>query len=292
MAMQRRRERHRDRQGGKRPLLIIATVVCVAVMVFSAGMLIRYALEYAEGDALYEELGNARKEGVETSNPVVPTPGTDNPGQEENPDPDAPETIEVIPVPDAIAGMQIDFESLQEINPDVIGWLYCPDTVIDYPVVQGEDNSYYLTHLYDGKKNSNGSIFMDYRGSADFSDVNTLIYGHHMKNGKMFASLEGYKKQVYYDAHPALYLFTPDGNYEIQVFAGIVQSGQTAPPYTSFSDEAQYLELLASLNERSTFKSDVEVPVFAQLITLMTCTYDYQDARYYLVGKLVKVGAW
>jgi sortase B len=261
-----------------------ATVICVAVFLLSAGMLIRYWAEYAEGDALYDELGRARTE----STPVpAPSGASGGPGL-----PPEPSVTAEPPGPEAIAGMEIDFEALLAINPDVVGWLYCPDTVIDYPVVRGKDNSYYLHHLYDGTPNSNGSIFMDYRSSADFTDINTLVYGHHMKSGKMFAGLEGYKKQAYYDAHPALYLFTPAGNYEIQVFAGIIQSGQLPPLPVSFSDEKSYTDLITGLMSKSTFSSDAAVPVFSPLITLVTCTYDYSDARYYLAGKLVKVGQW
>jgi sortase B len=237
----------------RHPLLTAATVLCAAVLIFSVIMLVRYWLEYAEGDALYEELGGAK---------VV-----------------EPVESETDPFPAAIAGMKIDFSSLRAVNPGVVGWLYGPGTVIDYPIVQGEDNSFYLTHLYDGKRNGNGSLFMDYRNNADFSDVNTLIYGHHMKTGKMFGSLEGYKKQEYYDAHPVLYLFTPAEIYEIQVFAGIVQSGKMSALPVSFPDEESYNDLIADLKGNSTFSSDVKTPALAPLITLVTCTYDYKDAR-------------
>lgn len=90
--------------------------------------------------------------------------------------------------------------------------------------MQGTDNSYYLKHLYTEEYNGAGSIFLDSRNSSDLSDRHTVIYGHHLKNGAMFSSLTGYKKQDYYEAHPTLYLMTPEKNYEIKVFAGYVAS--------------------------------------------------------------------
>lgn len=97
--------------------------------------------------------------------------------------------------------LDIDFAALKEASPDLVGWLYCPDTVVSYPVVQGQDNSYYLSHLADGSENRNGCLFMDCGNRSGLSDENTLIYGHHMASGKMFACLVSYAEQEYYEAH-------------------------------------------------------------------------------------------
>ena len=91
----------------------------------------------------------------------------------------------------------VDFESLRESGPDIIGWLNLPDTVINYPVTQTDDNEYYLHHLYDGTYNKVGCLFADYENKADFSDRNTIIYGHNMRDGSMFAVLNEYDEQSY-----------------------------------------------------------------------------------------------
>ena len=109
----------------------------------------------------------------------------------------------------------VDFASLQEINPDIVGWIYIERTEINYPVVQGNDNQYYLKHLFSGEWNGSGCIFLDSRNRADFSDRHSIIYGHHMKNGSMFSGLTEYKKQEFYDSHSVALLLTPDKNYEI-----------------------------------------------------------------------------
>lgn len=113
------------------------------------------------------------------------------------------------------APISIDFEQLCQVNPDIIGWIYCEDTVINYPVLKGNDNDYYLHHTYDGTYSASGSIFVDAENADDFADSNTIIYGHHMKNGSMFASLSKWADQDYYEAHPVMWLLTPKQNYKI-----------------------------------------------------------------------------
>ena len=119
---------------------------------------------------------------------------------------------------------QVDFDSLRAVNPEIVAWLSIDDTNIDYPVVQHSDNDYYLHHLFTGEWNSSGCLFMDCNNLADFSDLHTIIYGHHMDNGSMFQNLMGYKGQSFYDEHPTAQLFTPGGTYTVEFFAGYVTS--------------------------------------------------------------------
>ncbi|MEE0776941.1 MAG: class B sortase, partial [Bacillota bacterium] len=112
----------------------------------------------------------------------------------------------------------VDFQALQAINSDVTAWLYQAGTGINYPVVQGRDNDYYLNHLLNGDKNKYGTPFIDYRTIDVFHTSMTIIYGHNMKNGAIFASLTEYKSQSYYDAHPTMTLLTPNGNYTLEIF--------------------------------------------------------------------------
>ena len=90
------------------------------------------------------------------------------------------------------------------------GWLYCPDTALNYPVVQGKDNIKYLQRDLDGKYLASGTLFVDFENGALGEDTNYIIYGHNMKNGTMFAQLSGYKSQEFYDAHPYAMLLTPN----------------------------------------------------------------------------------
>ena len=93
-----------------------------------------------------------------------------------------------------------DFTKLVELNDQSVGWITIDGTAIDYPVVQGDDNSYYLTHDFNNSSSIQGSIFMDYRNQPDFSDWNNIVYGHNMDNGSMFGALVKYRKQAFYEA--------------------------------------------------------------------------------------------
>lgn len=185
--------------------------------------------------------------------------------------------------------IQVDFEMLQQENADIIAWIYCPDTPIHYPVVQGEDNSYYLRRLLDGEYNTNGTLFLDYRNSSDFGNFNSIIYGHHMKNGAMFGTLVKYKEQGYYDAHPFLYLLTPEQNYKVELIAGYVTSSDSEL-YSLADTQEEMAALLETATEKSTFVSETMADADDFLLTLSTCSYEYDNARYVVIGKLTKIG--
>ncbi len=180
----------------------------------------------------------------------------------------------------------IDFEKLKAQNKDVVGWIFNKNGVINYPVLQGKDNSYYLNHLISGKKNINGSIFMDCAANPNFKDANTLIYGHSMDNGSMFRTLLNYKKQSYYDKYPEFYIYTPDGNYKLLIFAAYeTKSNDTA--YGRIYSETGFNKLVAHASSKSKIKTNVEVSVGDKLVTLSTCAYSSKNARFIVMGKLV-----
>ena len=183
----------------------------------------------------------------------------------------------------------VDFESLRETNPDVIGWIYIEGTEINYPVVQGADNSFYLSHLYDGTYNSAGCIFMDVKCASDFSGKNSVLHGHHMKNGSMFAGLVDYKKQGFYEKHTTAFLITPQERYKIQFFSGYVASEASRSWDISFTDDSFDI-WLSELAELSCFKSEIAPTIEDRVVTLSTCSYEFQDARFVLHGVLENCG--
>lgn len=180
--------------------------------------------------------------------------------------------------------IEVDFDALREISSDVVAWIYCPDTQINYPVVQGSDNIYYLSHLMDDSYNVNGTIFMDYRGKADFSDVNNIIYGHHMKSGAMFANLIKYKEKGFYEAHPVMYLFTPEQTYRLDLLAGLVVEADD--PIYNFDLDTEQVQYYMS---RSTFASKAKVNSDYPLVTLSTCSYEFEEARYVVLAQMVPI---
>ena len=162
------------------------------------------------------------------------------------------ESGETEPAP---VGPTIDFAGLEEINEDCVAWIYIEDTAINYPVVQGSDNSYYLKHLIDGKWNSAGCIFLDSRVDSDISDRHSIIYGHHMKDGTMFSGLTKYKKQDYYEAHPAGLLITPEQTYRIEFFAGYVVSVEDSAWKIGFESDEEFETWIKEAKQRSWFES-------------------------------------
>lgn len=225
-----------------------------------------------------QEQANSRLNDDLVDMAVIPTDGNDTP-QENLSQRSENETVPII----------VDFDVLCRGNQDIVGWLYCADSIINYPVVQGDDNDYYLHHLLDESENSSGTLFVDFRNAEDFSDWHTIIYGHNMRNDTMFGTLTEYSSQEYYDAHPVMYLLTPMQNYKIELVAGYV---------TSFNSEIYGIKncieerntLLQTALDKSDFKSAADINDDDQLITLSTCSYEYENARYVLIGVLREIG--
>lgn len=182
----------------------------------------------------------------------------------------------------------VDFDTLHnEVNENIIAWLYCPETVIDYPVVQGEDNDYYLRHLADGTFNYNGCLFIDYRNDSNLLDRNTYIYGHHMQSGAMFASIVNYSNEDYYHEHPVLFLTFGKHQYLLEPFSGYTTTKNGNAYEIEFSSDHEYAEWLRSAVESSEFIPDaITISTNDQIITLSTCAYSFNDARYVLHCKL------
>jgi len=184
---------------------------------------------------------------------------------------------------------EINFKALIEVNPDVIGWIYSPDTTINYPVVQGNDNAYYLKHLADGTENRNGCPFLDVQNRPDFTDDNSIIYGHHMQNGTMFASISWYEDQSYYDEHPMMYLMTPEAAYRIELFSGYITTMDSSAYMQTFGSIREHTDWLKEVSGRSDFRANLEISAYDRVITLSTCAYRFENARYVLHGKLVEL---
>ena len=181
----------------------------------------------------------------------------------------------------------IDFDALRAINPDIIGWLRYEGTPIDYPVVQGTDNDKYLKVMFDGTPGSFGTIFADCADTAPFRQFNTIVYGHHMKDGSMFAGLSKLKDQDWCAAHPYMELITTEGRYRLEVWAFLNQpsdSGIYANNISGSEEKAAYIALAGRLADYTT---DVSVGPDDRLVLLSTCAYEYQDARYIVVCKMV-----
>lgn len=253
-------------------ILALIAVLCVTILVVSIIMITSTTNEYAEGVETYGDLAqHVSLPPVELAKPA------------NTPDPNSLSDAEATPS----AWPSVDFKALSRINPDIVGWIICEDTRINYPVVQGDDNVYYLKHLFDGKYNGAGSLFVDANNEPGFVDHNTVIYGHNMKDKSMFAVLLEYKKQEFFDRHPSMLLLTPDGNYTIELFSGYVANVKDKCWELWFPSNTEFEQWITDTKLRSSFKSPVEVSASDRFITLSTCSYEFDNARYVVVGKLV-----
>ncbi|WP_312446447.1 class B sortase [Lacrimispora sp.] len=243
-------------------LLLIGSI---CVIVFSGYKLKESLQIYAEGDQNYENL----KEQVRH--------------QESSSSSDDAEDIPPV---------FIDFEALKKINSDAAAWLYSPDTIIDYPVMRAHDYDWYLHHLPDGTYNANGTLFLDYNCPEDFSGGLSIIYGHHMKSGGMFGSLTEYKEQDYFEEHPYLYLYTEQRSYRIDLKYGcVISAGEWRD--RAFMYEVNRKALLSYASSKTTFESSAEYTDRDRLLVLSTCSYEFDDARYVVIGILrPEYGDW
>ena len=255
---------------------ITVVFLCAALALGGGFLMVRDICQYTESAGAYDDLASL----------------VELPEQTEAPEDDTTETEPAEEDPSVVLPV-VDFEALRETGPDIIGWLSLPDTVINYPVTQADDNEYYLHHLYDGTYNKVGCLFADYENKADFSDRNTIIYGHNMRDGSMFAALNEYDEQSYFDTHKQMYLVTPEGNYLCEIFAAFVakpsESGSDTSPWRlSWKDDGSYTTWLTAMAERSVVETDVTVTSSDKVLTLSTCTPG-GASRFIVMAKLVEV---
>ena len=266
-----------SRNTPKRKVVGIAVVSLCGLLALGSGFLmVRDLNQYSESAGAYEDIASHVELPEQTE-----APEDDNTETEP-----ARENLSVV-LP------TVDFEALRETSPDIIGWLALPDTAINYPVTQADDNEYYLHHLYDCTYNKTCCLFADYENQENFSDRNTIIYGHNMRDGSMFATLNEYDEQSYYDGHPQMYLVTPDGGYVVEIFTAFVakpsESGSDTSPWRlSFKDDGAYTTWLSEMAGRSVIETDVTVTSSDKVLTLSTCTPG-GASRFIVMGKLAAV---
>ena len=188
----------------------------------------------------------------------------------ELPEPEEEKVVWVDPYADALAAM--DFTALRQVNPEVLGWILIPGTNINFPITQGADNTFYLGHSWDGSPNQYGSIFLECMNSPDLTDFNTIIYGHRMNDGSMFASLHDFAQQDYWSAHPYVYIVTGDGVYRYEIFSTYVADTDSSTYGLSFNQEQTRIDFLRMALENSEIDTGITPATTDRIITLSTCT--------------------
>ena len=180
----------------------------------------------------------------------------------------------------------INWDKLLKINGDTVAWIRNPGTVIDYPVLQGEDDEYYLHRLINREYDFKGSIFMAAANDPKFKDFNTIIYGHRMKDGSMFHSLADYLEDGFYEKHKVMQIFTPKRDYDLHVFAAMEVPVDSPLYKIDFQDDEEKQEYLNQIDAESVLDTDVEPTTEDHIVMLSTCAYDYENARDLVFGVL------
>ncbi len=187
----------------------------------------------------------------------------------------------------------IDFAELSSINPDIYAWIRIPDTQIDYPVLQREeDDTYYLRHNSSGRYAFAGSIYTEEANSRDFKDPMTVLYGHNMRDGSMFQNLHFFEDETFFAEHPEFFIYLPGYRLTYEIFAAYRFDDTHLLGAFDFSKKkgrrAYIREVFAGISMGQNTREDVKVTAKDKLVTLSTCTSDQADGRYLVQAVLKK----
>ena len=247
-------------------LLTIALIAAIAVFCYAAFNLYHIYTEYRKGTDEYNQIEEMAVTERDADSAEVAGP-----------------SAQIKPP------IEVDFDKLKSVNEDVVGWIYVdalPD--ISYPIVKGKDNQTYLHQTYEKNYNFAGTIFVDYENSGDFSDCNTLVYGHNMKNGSMFGHLKKFREDdKLYKQDKYFWILTPERNYRYEIISAYT-TGVNSDTYTLFKGPGEefekYLETIKGYSEIKT--DDTDLTIKDRIVTLSTCTGN-ESTRFVVQGKRV-----
>lgn len=182
----------------------------------------------------------------------------------------------------------MDFSELLAENPDCIGWIQFPNLSINYPIVQGEDNQEYLRTTFWGEPATAGCIFIDEANAPDFTDDNTFIYGHNMRDETMFGMLKYYEDEEFYRENPGFYLYTPEATYYCEIYAcHRVNTRELSRELTiCYESEEEYLGYIDGELDTACYETGVEVSARDRTITLLTCSREEENSRMLVHAKI------
>lgn len=269
----------------KSVVYLLSAGVCLLIMVAAIVFIIKYYVGNSRENAMYESL-QAAATGFPIPSPSPSAAPTATPAATAaSPKPEIPN--------DEAISRTVDFITLQEeTNADIYAWLSIPDTQIDYPVLQhASDDTYYLNYNLDGSKGYPGCIYTERENAKDFSDFNTVIYGHNMKNGSMFHDLHNYEDESFLPDHPYVYIYTPDRVLRYKIFAAYRYDDRHllySFDYATEEGRNGYLSEIFNIRSMSAVRDDqVEVTAGDNLITLSTCVGNQAENRYLVQAVLV-----
>ncbi len=268
-------------------LTILLALAFVASGIWMTGYFAQYALARRQNDSAQIMAGLQEQTPAAPVEEILPEPipaaiapqpepePIPEPADEPEPEPEAAPRPAAEPVVDAYAPdlAQTDLAALQQINPEVIGWISIPETMLSYPLMQGEDNQYYLKHTWKKDYSNLGSLYMDYRNDSSLADFNTILYGHRMRGDDMFGSLKYYDEQTHWESHPAVYIATDEGVRRYDIFAAYEIDITNCHTYRLGLDETEgqqaYIDYCTGL---SVLETGIVPEPGDHILTMSTCT--------------------
>lgn len=263
----------------------IIRLVLLVVFAVSTVLLIRQWRDNTDAEAAYQD---AVSIAMQKTAEKLPEKTKAEPAEPEKPVTIwVPAPVEDDPVMEEMTG--ISLAALREVNPDVTGWIRIPETKVDYPILQGEDNDFYLNHTWEKEPNSLGSIFLEHQSSPDLTDYNTIIYGHNMKNGAMFGDLDLFSLQRFWENHPYVYILTDDGVYRYEIFA-FCQAEVESLTYGLNPRRTDTKEKFLNLSlETAWYDTGIKPLVTDRILTLSTCSGGGYTHRFVVQARLPMV---
>jgi sortase B len=177
---------------------------------------------------------------------------------------------------------------LQAINPDVCAWLTLDNTHVDYPVLHGTDNSRYLNTDFYGKYSLGGSIFLDYRNSADFTDSYSLLYGHHMDGGAMFGDIVSFENETYFTQHQTGTLILNGKTFKLEIYAVLHEDAYQSPMFQNVGDAGKYAQRLEYIKQHAVQYREIGTTVNNQILAMSTCASATTNGRSILIAQMVE----
>jgi sortase B len=185
------------------------------------------------------------------------------------------------------SGSKINHAALKARNHDYIGWIKVDGTDISHPIVQSKEELFYLRRNFDKQYSIPGTIFMDYHNNKYFTDTNTMIFGHHMNDGSMFAPLKKFLKNDFFDKNKYIEIYTPEGDFRYEIFAVYETSVSNVPYKPGMMTEKDMSDFLAQVKKLALHSRELNISAQDKLLTLSTCGYDLRNARILVHAKLV-----
>lgn len=244
--------------------------VSLSVFVVAVAALVTIGVSYWQGQSRYDQLADQAFEAPENADEA------------------------------ALASFTVDWDALCAVNSDIVGWIYVPGTIINYPIMYSGDDSTYLTRDFYGNEGGwwmadYGAVFLSGIDKPDFSSVNNIVYGHNLLNGSMFADFAKLANQEEFDAHRTVYVLTPKGNYRLNTFAVVNVKATYPVAQATFASNAEYETYLQDKIDRSIVTPEEGMPSvtgITQTFAFSTCDHDhYNDMRYVIYCTVAEYAA-